>query len=151
MLSELTRDMGLIKNLIYQVWDLFAEDDIKEFEPYAGYGVGWLIVTEDGDIIGFCKLVIRQVKTVEIHPYCMPDHRARCRELGKSILEWCYNNHTIEKVVGYIGVCHRSLYNTAKKIGFRDEGVNRKAYWKNGEMLDQWCVGITRKEIEAIL
>jgi len=33
------------------------------------------------------------------------------------------------------------------KAGFKFEGVRRKAIWKNGKVLDQYCYGLLREDL----
>jgi RimJ/RimL family protein N-acetyltransferase len=57
----------------------------------------------------------------------------------------------MQKVNISIPKTRRIVYNLAKNVGFKDEGVNRMSFTKNGKTHDQWLLGLTRKEIRGML
>jgi hypothetical protein len=54
------------------------------------------------------------------------------------------------KLVASIPFCYENVYNASKRVGFIDEGVNRKSYRKHGKVWDQWNIGLTRDEIKGL-
>ena len=69
----------------------------------------------------------------------------------KKFYQWVLEIKTINKVISIIPENQKKVYNFAKKVGFIDEGVNRHSYKRDGNIYDQWYLGITRNEIEDYL
>jgi len=149
----ITRDTELIKSMMMDVGHLAFEDGANkvDWNPEMGMGNGWLLIECKATPVALCKIRIVQARTIEIHPYAMPGHSSKWRNIVECILKWIYDSEKVEKVIAFVGVCHRLTYKLALKIGFQDEGLSRKSYFKNGEMLDQHLIGITRQEIGEIL
>jgi len=148
---EITEDIELIKSLMSKVWDTATADNDKfeNFEPRIDNFNGWLIVSDYGNIDGIVYVEQSTTTTAVFHPYLL-GKKGSGRDMIKQVLSW-FLNTPIQKVNVCIPVLYKSTYNTAKKIGFIDEGVNRKSFLKNGKYHDQFLLGLTRLEIQGLL
>lgn len=88
-------------------------------------------------------------RAIEIHAHVLPNHRRISKDLGAAIMRhiitispWC------EKYVAQIPFCYENVKNFACSFGMQVEGVNRKSYLYNDELIDQWYLGATRQELE---
>ena len=90
---------------------------------------------------------------VEYHPNLLPEHRgAKSEEFTIKSLEWLYNYAPMYKKVNVkIPSCYPHIERYAKRIGFKSEGVDRQSFCKDGKLVDQWAMGITREEIKEVL
>lgn len=156
MKIEPTFDMDQVKEILMipEVWERAAEDGADKETYYPGFDnmCGWLICKEKEDIVGLIYVHNDDTKSVKIHPYILPSYRGKGKDMMFSFYRWFIENgaHTAKLLIS-IPSCYKRLYKFSKRIGFIDEGINRKSYFKNGEMHDQWNLGLTVSEIKEIL
>ena len=143
MIVQQTFDIGRIKHLMKDVF--IASDNNESFEPRLDSLNGWVIVKDYDKIQGIAYIEQQTTSTVIFHPYLL-GKKGNGREMIKSVLKWLLNTK-IHKVNISIPVIYQSTINTAKKLGFVDEGLNRESFLKNGEYIDQRLFGLTRSEI----
>ena len=129
-----------------------AEDGYiaSDFEPNPGSDC-WLEARDGSDIIGVFSVYVRNSCTLEIHVNILPEHRGRCGVIaGRKALKWLADNAELyHKVIAYIPAIHANIKRYAECLGFIEEGVNRASYRKNGDIHDQWLMGITFDEIRG--
>lgn len=149
---EVTHNKALIKELMRDIWDQISQDgdEYNNFEPRCDSLNGWLIVNDYDKIKGIVFIEQQTLSSIQIHPYLVGE-KGIGREIVKAVLDWAKDIDSIYKVNVSIADIYSSTINTAKKIGFVEEGLNRQSFLKNGEYRDQVLLGLTRPEIEAIL
>ena len=129
--------------------DLSVEDYNAVFDDHNIYMVARLKDVK----IGLYHLHPHNPTTLIIHCNFLKGYRDHADEsqilLYKWILDECDN--TYQKVIAEIPYTYPEVYHFSKKFGFVDEGVNRSSVLKNGKIVDQWRVGITREEISQWL
>jgi RimJ/RimL family protein N-acetyltransferase len=151
-----TTDMILVKAIMTDnvIWDESTEDNMNKdlFSPgYDGLS-GWLLCEINGNIAGLILVHHDNNTTIKIHPYLFNEYRKYGRKMMIEFFKWFLKlDKTIKKVIVSIPFNRRIVYNFAKKVGFKDEGINRKSYFKNGETHDQWLLGLTKKEIKRLV
>lgn len=107
----------------------------------------WMLVKDEGKILGAILFEVETPVSVKIHPYLFKKFRHRGREMMGKIFEWFLKTE-LNKITAEVPVCYQIVLNFAKKMGFQMEGINRGSYKKNGKILDQWRLGILRDEIQ---
>ncbi len=152
MKVEVTKDIDLIKDLMSKVWAICVADneELDSFSPRTDEHNGWLIVKHYDNIEGIVFIEQPTTTSIKIHPYLLGE-KGKGRELVKSVLGWAKELKDIHKVNITIPVIYQSTINTARKIGFIDEGIDRESFLKDGHYHDQSLLGLTRPEIEALL
>ena len=151
-----TFDTELIKSIITRddIWSTVAEDGRKK-EDYAPNVTDecWLLMTSNDDVVGLYNLHAHNAVTIEIHAHVLPEHRnEHSKETGHEALQWIYSNSPeYKKVVAQIPVIYENVKRFTCGFGFKVEGVNRLSYLKNGAIVDQYLLGITRDEIKVYL
>jgi len=138
-------DKELIKQLMEKVLISSDNDNPENFEPRVDNLNGWVIVKDYDKIEGIAYIEQQTTTTALFHPYLLGD-KGKGREMIKSVLKWLLKTE-IHKFNISIPVIYQSTYNTAKKLRFIDEGINRESFLKNGEYHDQYLLGLTRSEI----
>lgn len=135
------------------VKDLAFEDgiDIEKWQPRVDLSCVWVVVLDRGEPIAICKMGIIQATMVDFHPYALPDKCRKWKSIVKCLLTWIYSNQRINKVISFIGTNHITTYKLALKLGFKNEGLIKKSYLKNGNLHDQHVVGLTREEIGRLI
>ncbi len=137
------------------IWATIAEDgfDIKDYHPDPVNECWLLMVSDTNDIVGVYRYHSLNAVTVKIHANVLPEHRTQySKDSGTAALDWLYNNAKgYNKVVAEIPVIYDNVKKFTCSFGFKVEGINRMSYLKNGAIVDQWYLGITREEIGALL
>lgn len=110
----------------------------------------WIGFYVGRDLIGCGLFHPDNMTTMKYHIHVLPEYRseyAYCCGV-------CTIEYFIKKLPEYhklsvvIPVQHKDTYHFTKKFGFKDEGVNRKSFMRDGVLHDQYMLGITRKEAE---
>lgn len=57
-----------------------------------------------------------------------------------------FDNTSCEKMITNVPEYNKLAYRFAKSIGGVDEGTNRKSFKKEGILMDQYVLGITKEE-----
>lgn len=156
MILTRTEDPELVRNFMIQdeVWDTFTDDlSVKDkYIPDFSSKSLWLKVVIDGELIGAILVENENLSTLRIHPCLSKPYRIMIREVFNSLFKIILNTpFFINKIVVSIPFSRRIVYNTAKKIGFKDEGINRESFLKNGIFYDQWNLGLTKEEIKGLI
>ena len=151
-----TKDSELIKSFMLtdEVWLSFTDDmSTKEsYEPDLGTRAAWLKVIIDNKIVGLVLMDNYNLTTLKLHPYILKEYRNQSRELIKRALSiFLKTPEFINKIVVEIPFHRKIVYNLAKKIGFVDEGINRKSFLSGGVYYDQWNLGLTKEEVKGLL
>ena len=138
---------------IPEIWVTIAEDgQIKEnFKAYCESEC-WLLMMDDKEFVGMYNLHAHTSVMVEIHAHVLPKYRAKYSQAtGTTVLQWIIDETKYEKVIAVIPTIYENVKRFTCSFGFKEEGVNRHSYMKNGEIVDQWLLGITRDEILTTL
>lgn len=151
-----TSDMNLVRLIITspEIWDHAVEDGVKKelYIPSYDDQSCWLLCEINNEIAGAIYVCNANTNTLIIHPNILKKYRKFCRDVIHSFLKWFLQLPSfICKLNVAIPECRKIVYNLAKRIGFVDEGINRKSYCKNGMMHDQYLLGLTRLEIEDLI
>lgn len=144
MIIQQTFDAGRIKRLMKG--SLVSSDDDGKFEPRIDNFNGWVIVRDYDKIQGIVYIEQQTTTTAMFHPYLIGD-KGKGREMIKSVIKWLFDKE-LHKINVSIPVIYQSTINTAKKLGFIDEGVNRESFLKDGIYHNQQLFGMTRSEGE---
>ena len=136
-----------------EIWSTIAEDgqNPDDFEPNCDSDC-WLLMTEGSETIGLYNLHPHNSCTLEIHAHVIPEHRNRySRDTGRAALKWIMDHSPdmYQKVIAQVPDIYPNVRKFCELNGLILEGTNRESYRKNGVLLDQYLLGITRKEIEA--
>ncbi len=151
MKLERTYNSDIIKSIVAEMWDCVCEDGhtLEDFDPKPNLNC-WIKM---GDYGLYC-LHPHNKSTLEIHAFILPIHReAHSLDTGREILKWILAEapEQYQKVIAQVPRLYPNVRNFCIKNGFTLEGVNRLSHKKNDVLVDQWLLGITRKEIKGFL
>jgi RimJ/RimL family protein N-acetyltransferase len=138
------------------IWETVAEDNqIPETFIPEMVADCWLQIVSDGTLLGLYNVHPHSSVTLEVHAQILPEYRQEFgKESSRLVLEWIVNSEEAkgyEKVIAQIPTLYPRVKQFTLNAGFQEEGINRLSYRKNGQLYDQWLLGITRPEIEAFL
>lgn len=133
-----------------EIFARISEDGIMPEEystPFDGNQCYMMIYVGD-DPIGVWRLHPLNSTTLMIHCNILKDHREYAVGAGRLIVEWFAKEspEQYKKLNAEIPVIYPDVYHFTKKFGFQDEGINRDSIKKNGEIVSQWKLGLTRDE-----
>ena len=137
-----------------EVWNNFSDDmsEKANYEPDLSARSLWLKVMIDNNMAGMVLMENYNLSTLKLHPYLLKAHKSHSRELIKELLSlFLKTPDFVNKLVVEIPTHRKIVYNLAKKTGFVDEGINRGSFLKDGVFLDQWNLGLTKKEVEKLI
>ncbi len=152
---ERTKDKELIKKIMFTkgLWETASEDGItkEEFDPDVENDV-WLVFFTSDKIIGCYLVEPKNSVMIEVHPNIIPKYRKKyTKETGIVFFKWVLSDKRIKKLISYIPVIYPNVRDFCLDFGLKHEGINRLSTIKNGELHDQWMMGITRDEIEEYI
>lgn len=109
----------------------------------------YMLVCNQDKIIGVWCLYPINKSTLNIHCNILKEFREHGKEAGRLILKWFIEEcpRQYQKLNAEIPTIYPEVYHYTKKQGLIDEGINRLSIMKNGKLVDQWRLGITRAEV----
>jgi RimJ/RimL family protein N-acetyltransferase len=132
------------------IFERIAEEghSAEDFDvPFDGKQCYMIIEVEGKNIGVWCIYPVNRT-TLNIHCNILKEYRNHGMAAGKLILDWFANEspEQYKKLNAEIPVIYPDVYYFTKKFGFEDEGINRQSIVKNGELVDQYRLGLTRSE-----
>ncbi len=138
-----------------EIFDRIAEDGVtyQDFRISFDGTQCYMLIESDDMIIGVWCLYPANSSTLNIHCNILKDYRVYAKEAGKLIVKWFAEESPSQyiKLNAEIPVIYPDVYFFTKKFGFLDEGINRQSICKNGDIIDQWRLGLTKNEAIAFL
>lgn len=145
-----THDMALVERLVRHpaVWPHLLDDSTpQDWAPADNDAVYWMLVSVGGEPCGVFLVHPLNSHCFEMHTCLLPvmwgQRAARAAQL---LLEWAFTKTPCRKMVTHVPVYNRIALRFALAGGMQQEGVNRKSFARNGEMIDQIALGITKEE-----
>ena len=104
------------------------------------------------DFEGMWILERRNGVTYCVHPAIPKQYRGHnAYKAAKELYLYLVENIDFEKLIAETPVIYRNIKLFALQNGLQVEGKLKKSYKKYGQLHDQWILGITKPQIEAIL
>jgi RimJ/RimL family protein N-acetyltransferase len=146
-----THDMEAVREIMAHpaIWPHIHDDGVRAPAPSDVDAAYWLMV-EDDKPAGVFLLHPHNFATYEIHTCLLPRiWGAGAMEAGRLVLRWMFENTRCLKIITHVPQDNPAALRFARRNGLKDEGVNRASFLKNGVLLDQHMLGITRREWEC--
>lgn len=138
-----------------EIYARIAEDGISAEEYVTPFDESqrYMMIMLDDMIIGVWSLYPVNSSTLNIHANILKDYREHGKDAGLLILEWFVNicPKQYQKLNAEIPVIYKDVYYFTKSFGFKDEGINRLSIKKNGIIVDQYRLGISKDEVVEFL
>lgn len=143
-----TFDADGINRIIHDpaISDLLCDDHTQDYCVQECESQCWIGVYDDtGRLDGAFLLLPVNSVTVDIHTCLLPViHGKPAIEAGQLLLQIIFGQ--FKKAITSVPANNRRAALFAAKLGFQNEGINRKSFLKNGELLDQKLMGLTHEE-----
>lgn len=146
-----THDMQLVRELATHdsVWPHISDDgcDRESYQPIDHPSIYWLLAIEGPDVLGAYMVIPENTATYRIHVFMLPSaYGPKAHKAGSEVLRWIFKHTPARKLSAQISEKNALAYRYAKRAGFVDEGINRRSLLKDGVLLNQRILGITREE-----
>ena len=153
---ERTFDVDLVNRIISHpsiypfVSDDGAPDAVKfdclsMIDNHACYFLAPLI---DNNVAGIFFYHPHNSITYEVHTNILPEYRgSMVVDMAIASLEWMFSGTSCKKVITHVPENNRAAYRLAKKVGMKNEGINRASFMKGGNIMDQHLLGIVKGEL----
>jgi RimJ/RimL family protein N-acetyltransferase len=82
----------------------------------------------------------------ECHTMLLPKAHGKAVEIAKQALAWAFENTQAERVITNVPDFNVLALRMARKVGFKEYGLNVKSFKKNGILRDQHLLGINKGE-----
>jgi len=138
----------IVKHLLSdeELFNRFTEDGI-EYNSYIVPDGVYLGIFHDDNIIGFWALDSETSSTIGIHCNVIEKYREHSMLVGSYFADYIFSTYPhVHKLNAKIATAYKDVYAFTKKFGFKDEGVDRKSFMKEGELLDRHILGLTRED-----
>jgi len=134
-----------------ELLERLSEDgsDYSDFVPSDSPDHHWVDVYDDEEHIGMFLLNKVNNSTYQYHMNVLERYRKKgySIHIGFEGLHYFLREINAEKMIAIIPVCYPEIVAFSKKLGFKKEGINRLSIKKNGVLMDQQNIGITKEEI----
>ncbi|MGB1214613.1 MAG: GNAT family N-acetyltransferase [Pikeienuella sp.] len=146
-----TNDFDMIRRFMThpRVWPHISDDgcpDSAQFEPLRE-GVLYLAVRNEPNILGIFLYHPHNSIMAEVHTCMNPMHWGSSVEAGRATLGWVFDNTNWQKIITHVAETNRLALKLARDVGMTVEGNNRASFLKDGVLLDQYLLGITKEEL----
>ena len=149
MKLERTRDMGLVGSIMRDpaIWPHVHDDGVPaDWRPIDHDGFHWMLV-DDGEPAGVFLAHQTNSFCYEMHTCMLPriwgDVAAKAAQMLAAHVFYELGG---EKLITLVPAYNRAALRFAKSGGMQQEGINRASYRRNGVMIDQIMLGITKQE-----
>jgi len=131
------------------IFDRIAEDGHNVVDYSVTMDNCFMLIVQNGNVIGVWCLYPANRTTLNIHCNILEQHREHGKEAARLILKWFVQEspEQYQKLNAEIPMIYPEVYHFTKHQGFQDEGINRLSIRKQGQLVDQWRLGITRNEV----
>ena len=147
-----SRDYAAIRALCThpRIFDQISDDytaDPAKWKPIESELVTYLLATDEQGPFGFGIFIPQTHVQFSAHMGFLPrSWGADARHSFERMLGCMWANSTARRIVGEIRRDNLLAIRFARRAGFAIYGINPKSYLKNGVLLDQVCLGISKPE-----
>lgn len=156
MLIQRTHDMDLVSSIVCHpaIWPHLHDDGTPDdWRPVDIDGLSWMLVTLDDGQVGGVFLVHALTSCCsEMHTALLPRMWGQeAAAAAQLLLTWAFRETDCKKMVTNVPAYNRAALRFAMAGGMQQEGTNRASFMRNGALVDQIMLGITKQEWESCL
>jgi hypothetical protein len=140
-----SRDFDLVDSIIKdpELFGRISEDGVDPDTYEVSAGSVYYLIYKGDELAGVWDLHHVNSVTVQIHANILKQHRDCAMEAGWLIVD-VFDKSRYQKMIAEIPFMYPDVYHYTKKFGFLDEGVNRLSIMKQGRIISQWRLGLTK-------
>lgn len=150
MLSD---DLEFIREVMAhpKIWPHISDDHSgkrEDFVPSLHGSFRYLTPEHKGDRVGVFFYHPHSVILWEVHTCILPQFWGDpATQAARAGLRWMIDHAGAKKIITHVPRINQKARMFALRVGMKDEGVNRQSFLKNGQLVDQYILGITQEEI----
>jgi RimJ/RimL family protein N-acetyltransferase len=141
--------MGLVGRIVSDpaIWPHIHDDATAEFVPILdNEAVHWMLI-DDGAPAGVFMVHAHNSVCYEMHTCLLPrTWGQQAKDAAQLLLAWAFEDTDCQKMITTVPAYNRPALRFAKAGGMQQEGINRASFMRNGELIDQIMLGITKQE-----
>lgn len=150
MKLERTHDMALVESIMRHpsIWPHVHDDGAEDWQPFDHDAIYWMLVTRsNGESGGVFMVHQANSYCYEMHTCLLPcAWGTEASKAAQILLGWAFKETECRKMVTNVPAYNRAAFRFAKAGGMQQEGINRASFMRNGQMIDQIMLGITKEE-----
>lgn len=143
-----THDMDLVHSIMSHpaIFPHIHDDGASECAPVDHEGFNWMLV-DDGAPAGVFLVHAINSACYQMHTCLLPRiWGAGAAQAAKLLLAWAFDDTQCQKMITAVPAYNRAALRFAKVGGMTQEGINRASFMRNGVLIDQIMLGITKQE-----
>ncbi len=122
-------------------------DDNTKMNSLVHPNLFWITVYDGEELLGLFLSHPHNSVTYESHTCLLPNaYGTRAVQAAHEYINWMFQWTECQKLITNVPEYNKLALRFARKVGGVLEGVNRESYLKNGTLMDQYVLGITKKE-----
>lgn len=140
---ERTSDLSLIRSIIVsdkRLYEGMADDTcpaMEDFQLPEDPAVWYVLVREEGAILGFWALIPKSEDCAEVHTCLRPCAWGyKARAAAREMAQWIWVNTPFSRLTTMVPSYNRTALMFAKVSGMKENGLQREHYLKNGKLHD---------------
>ena len=152
---ERTRDMGLVKAIITvpEIYRHVTDDGAprpEDFTPMDHPAIWYVLAWDEDECLGAWTFMPANSTCWEVHTCLLPSAymvKGRTAVAGRQVIQWIWDNTPCQRIITNVPSYNRLALRFAERAGMVVMGVNVRSFMKNGELLDQIMLGISKPEV----
>lgn len=148
MRLERTHDMTLVRRIVRDpaIWPHIHDDGAADWEPVDHDAMHWMLVS-DPEPVGVFLVHAQNSTTCEMHTCLLPCiWGVKAGAAAQMLAAWVFRETNWRKLNTRVPAYNRLALRFARAGGMTQEGVDRASFLRNGELIDQIMLGITKEE-----
>lgn len=152
MIFKRTQDYELVRQIMThpRVYPHITDDgspEADDYSPIQSDQVWYVLVCEEAVTLGLWMLVPQNSICFEIHTCLLPvAYGGLARRAAELMAAWIWANTPCRRLVTTVPETNRLALRFAVRAGMQEYGRNPKSFMKDGQLLDQLLLGMSRPE-----
>lgn len=132
------------------LYDVVMDDTApapEDYEPFMHETIYHLLAVRGNKVLALFVIHPMNNTVAVMHANVLPKfwgEREQNAAIGKAVIQWVWDNTEFHKIVATVPVIYKKVLGYAQRIGMQREGIMRKSYMKDGELHDQYHLGVNR-------
>jgi RimJ/RimL family protein N-acetyltransferase len=144
-----TEDEELVASILTHptVLPHVIDDGVCALKGFINPTMFWITVYDEGELLGMFLSHPHNSVTYESHTCLLPNaYGARAVKAAHAYMEWMFKWTGCQKLITNVPEYNKLALRFARKVGGVLEGCNRQSFLKDGVLMDQYVLGITKGE-----
>lgn len=131
-----------------RIWPSVSDDSSPEpeqFKPIISDAVIYLGMFADDEYHGLFMLHQHNAVCWEVHTCLLPSAWGKASVFASACVEWTFNEIDCRRLITNVPENNVLAKRLAISVGMQQFGINHKSFLKNGILLDQTMLGISKE------